>query len=151
VPCSYVVFDMIASHITLMYTFEHKVLPVVPCRYVGFDMIANGAEEARNPRRDIPLATALCLGMCTLLYAAASTVIAGELPLSISLHPTTIIYLTWKNNMASSQHCDVICRSASILLLASCCTCTNSPLTYNSLLLILCILLSRRPAALHGY
>lgn len=41
-------------------------------------MIANGAEEARNPRRDIPLATALCLGLCTLLYAAASTVIAGE-------------------------------------------------------------------------
>ncbi|WIA30684.1 hypothetical protein OEZ86_000756 [Tetradesmus obliquus] len=48
--------------------------------YVGFDMIANGAEEARNPRRDIPLATALCLGVCTLLYAAASTVIAGLQP-----------------------------------------------------------------------
>jgi amino acid transporter len=47
--------------------------------YVGFDMIANGAEEARNPRRDIPLATALCLGLCTLLYAAASTVIAGKM------------------------------------------------------------------------
>jgi len=41
-------------------------------------MIANGAEEASNPRRDIPLATALCLGLCTLLYAAASTVIVGE-------------------------------------------------------------------------
>eukprot|EP00775_Hariotina_reticulata_P009041 gene9041-9212_t len=48
--------------------------------YVGFDMIANGAEEARNPRRDIPLATALCLGLCTLLYAAASTVIVGMVP-----------------------------------------------------------------------
>jgi len=34
-------------------------------RYVGFDMIANGAEEAKNPKRDIPLATALCLGLCT--------------------------------------------------------------------------------------
>jgi len=45
--------------------------------YVGFDMIANGAEEARNPRRDIPLATGLCLGLCTALYAAASTVIVG--------------------------------------------------------------------------
>lgn len=40
--------------------------------------IANGAEEARNPRRDIPLATGLCLGLCTMLYAAASTVIVGE-------------------------------------------------------------------------
>lgn len=48
--------------------------------YVGFDMIANGAEEAKNPKRDIPLATALCLGLCTLLYAAASTVIAGMVP-----------------------------------------------------------------------
>lgn len=48
--------------------------------YVGFDMIANGAEEARNPRRDIPLATAVCLGICTLLYAAASTVIVGMVP-----------------------------------------------------------------------
>jgi len=41
-------------------------------------MIANGAEEARKPRRDIPLATGLCLGLCTALYAAASTVIVGE-------------------------------------------------------------------------
>lgn len=46
---------------------------------VGFDMIAGAAEEARNPQRDIPLATAICLGVCTLLYAAASTVIVGEL------------------------------------------------------------------------
>jgi amino acid transporter len=50
------------------------------CRYVGFDMIANAAEEAKNPRRDVPLATALCLGLCTALYAAASTVITGERP-----------------------------------------------------------------------
>lgn len=48
--------------------------------YVGFDMIANGAEEAKNPKRDIPIATALCLGLCTLLYAAASTVITGMVP-----------------------------------------------------------------------
>jgi amino acid transporter len=41
-------------------------------------MIANAAEEAKNPRRDVPLATALCLGMCTALYVAASTVIAGK-------------------------------------------------------------------------
>lgn len=47
-------------------------------RYVGFDMIANAAEESSNPRRDIPLATGLCLGVCTLMYAAASTVIVGK-------------------------------------------------------------------------
>ena len=40
-------------------------------------MIANGAEEAINPNRDVPLATALCLGVCTIFYAAASTVIVG--------------------------------------------------------------------------
>ncbi|KAI8467780.1 MAG: amino acid permease-domain-containing protein [Monoraphidium minutum] len=45
--------------------------------YVGFDMIANGAEESKNPKRDVPLATALCLLLCTALYAAASTVITG--------------------------------------------------------------------------
>jgi len=48
-------------------------------RYVGFDMIANGAEEAKNPTRDVPLATALCLALCPALYAAASTVIAGRI------------------------------------------------------------------------
>lgn len=48
--------------------------------YVGFDMIANGAEEARNPKRDIPLSTMLALGICTSLYCAASTVIAGMQP-----------------------------------------------------------------------
>jgi amino acid transporter len=41
-------------------------------------MIANAAEEAKNPRRDIPMATGLCLGLCTMMYAAASTVIVGE-------------------------------------------------------------------------
>lgn len=53
-------------------------VPPSDCRYVGFDMIANAAEESSNPRRDIPLATGMCLGVCTLLYAAASTVIVGE-------------------------------------------------------------------------
>lgn len=36
--------------------------------YLGFDAIATGGEEARNPRRDLPIAIIAALGVTTLFY-----------------------------------------------------------------------------------
>lgn len=45
--------------------------------YVGFDMVSSSAQEARNPRRDIPLSLLFSLGICTALYLAMCLVMTG--------------------------------------------------------------------------
>jgi basic amino acid/polyamine antiporter, APA family len=45
--------------------------------FIGFDVVATTAEEARNPKRDLPLGIIGSLAICTLLYVAVSTVLTG--------------------------------------------------------------------------
>ncbi len=45
--------------------------------YIGFDAISTTAEECKNPRRDLPLATLLTLGICTVLYVILAFVLTG--------------------------------------------------------------------------
>lgn len=45
--------------------------------YLGFDAISTQAEEARNPRRDVPLGIIASLLICTLLYVAMTAVLTG--------------------------------------------------------------------------
>ena len=45
--------------------------------YIGFDAISTTAEECKDPKRDLPRATMLTLGICTCLYIALSFVITG--------------------------------------------------------------------------
>ena len=45
--------------------------------YIGFDAISTTAEECKNPKRDLPLATMLTLCICTLLYVLLSFVLTG--------------------------------------------------------------------------
>jgi len=45
--------------------------------FIGFDVVATTAEEARNPKRDLPLGILGSLAICTLLYFAVSTVLTG--------------------------------------------------------------------------
>ncbi|MDW8134778.1 MAG: amino acid permease [Bacteroidia bacterium] len=45
--------------------------------YIGFDALSTTAEEARNPKRDLPLGILLSLGFCTLLYIAVALVLTG--------------------------------------------------------------------------
>jgi APA family basic amino acid/polyamine antiporter len=45
--------------------------------YIGFDAISTTAEECRNAKRDLPLATLLTLGICTALYVVLSFVLTG--------------------------------------------------------------------------
>lgn len=48
--------------------------------YIGFDAVSTSAQEARNPRRDVPLALIATLIICTILYIAMSLVMTGMAP-----------------------------------------------------------------------
>ncbi|HEX2869131.1 MAG TPA: amino acid permease [Ignavibacteriales bacterium] len=48
--------------------------------YIGFDSISTHAEEAKNPRRDVPIGIIASLLICTVLYIAVSAIITGMVP-----------------------------------------------------------------------
>ncbi len=45
--------------------------------YIGFDVVATTAEEAKNPKRDLPIGIIASLVICTILYGAVALVITG--------------------------------------------------------------------------
>jgi basic amino acid/polyamine antiporter, APA family len=53
---------------------------VVFFAYIGFDAVSTTAEEAKNPRRDLPIGIIASLIICTLLYVAVSAVLTGIVP-----------------------------------------------------------------------
>ncbi|MGE5436037.1 MAG: amino acid permease [Syntrophothermus sp.] len=48
--------------------------------YIGFDSISTHAEEAKNPRRDVPIGIITSLVLCTVLYIAVSAILTGMIP-----------------------------------------------------------------------
>ena len=50
---------------------------VVFFAYIGFDAVSTTAEEAKNPRRDLPIGIIASLVICTILYVAVSAVLTG--------------------------------------------------------------------------
>ncbi|MEU1994345.1 amino acid permease [Nocardia gamkensis] len=48
--------------------------------FLGFDVVAASAEEARNPRRDVPFAIIGTVLIATVLYALVSAVLTGMVP-----------------------------------------------------------------------
>jgi APA family basic amino acid/polyamine antiporter len=48
--------------------------------YIGFDSVSTHAEEARNPKRDVPIGIISSLAVCTVLYIAVAAVVTGMLP-----------------------------------------------------------------------
>ncbi|MFF5658905.1 amino acid permease [[Kitasatospora] papulosa] len=47
--------------------------------YIGFDAITTAGEEVKNPRRNIPIAILICIGLVTLLYCAVALGAIGSL------------------------------------------------------------------------
>ncbi|MBI2836717.1 MAG: amino acid permease [Acidobacteria bacterium] len=45
--------------------------------YIGFDSVSTHTEEARNPRRDVPIGIVVSLIICTVLYIAVVAVLTG--------------------------------------------------------------------------
>jgi APA family basic amino acid/polyamine antiporter len=48
--------------------------------YIGFDSVSTHAEEARNPRRDVPFGIITSLLICTILYIVVTVVLTGMVP-----------------------------------------------------------------------
>jgi APA family basic amino acid/polyamine antiporter len=48
--------------------------------YIGFDSVSTHAEEAKNPRRDVPIGIISSLLICTVLYIAVSAILTGMVP-----------------------------------------------------------------------
>ena len=48
--------------------------------YVGFDAVSTAAEEASNPKRDLPIGIIGSLLFCTLIYIAVSGLLTGMVP-----------------------------------------------------------------------
>lgn len=50
--------------------------------YIGFDAVSTQAEEAKNPKRDIPIGIISSLVVCTILYIAVVAVLTGMVKFS---------------------------------------------------------------------
>ncbi|TLZ63860.1 MAG: amino acid permease, partial [Gammaproteobacteria bacterium] len=50
--------------------------------FIGFDTVSTCAQEARNPRRDVPLGIVSSLAICSVLYVATALVLTGMVPYS---------------------------------------------------------------------
>jgi len=48
--------------------------------YIGFDSVSTHAEEAKNPKRDVPIGIVASLVICTVLYIAVAAILTGMVP-----------------------------------------------------------------------
>jgi APA family basic amino acid/polyamine antiporter len=48
--------------------------------YIGFDSISTHSEEARNPKRDVPVGILASLALCTVMYVGVAAIITGMVP-----------------------------------------------------------------------
>ncbi|MEQ8154594.1 MAG: amino acid permease [Clostridiaceae bacterium] len=48
--------------------------------YIGFDAVSTAAEEAENPKKDIPLGLIMCLATVSFLYISVAFVLTGMVP-----------------------------------------------------------------------
>jgi APA family basic amino acid/polyamine antiporter len=48
--------------------------------YIGFDSVSTHAEEAKNPRRDVPIGIIVSLVLCTILYIVVAAILTGMVP-----------------------------------------------------------------------
>ena len=53
---------------------------VVFFAYIGFEAVSTAAQEAKNPKRDVPIGILGSLTVCTILYIAVALVLTGIVP-----------------------------------------------------------------------
>jgi len=72
---------------------------VVFFAYIGFDAVSTAAQEARNPKRDMPIGILGSLGICTVLYILVSGLLTGTVhfdrlnvgaPVSLAIRETGV-------------------------------------------------------------
>lgn len=54
-----------------------RAAAIVFFAYIGFDAVSTAAQEAKNPKKDMPIGILLSLGICTILYILFAHVMTG--------------------------------------------------------------------------
>jgi len=57
-----------------------RAAAVIFFAYIGFDAVSTAAQEAKNPKRDMPIGILGSLVICTFLYVAVAFVLTGIVP-----------------------------------------------------------------------
>jgi APA family basic amino acid/polyamine antiporter len=61
---------------------------VVFFAYIGFDAVSTAAQEAKNPKKDMPIGILGSLAVCTVLYVLFAYVLSGLAPVSFFRDPS---------------------------------------------------------------
>jgi APA family basic amino acid/polyamine antiporter len=76
--------------------------------YVGFDAVSTAAEEARDPKRDVPIGIVAALAFCTLIYILVSGLLTAVVPyteLNVSspvAHALRLLGLNWASALVAT-------------------------------------------------
>ena len=71
--------------------------------FIGFESVANMAEEAKEPKRDMPRAILLAIGVSTLFYVAVAVVVVLAVPLEKLRHATAPLALVLEASGSASH------------------------------------------------
>jgi APA family basic amino acid/polyamine antiporter len=66
--------------LTMVGVVSLAVPGVVFFAFIGFDAVSTAAQEAKNPKRDMPIGILGSLVVCTILYILFSWVLTGVAP-----------------------------------------------------------------------
>lgn len=76
--------------------------------YVGFDAVSTAVEEAKNPRRDVPIGILASLIFCTVIYIIVSGLLTGVVPYtelnvpSPVAHALQLLGLNWASALVAT-------------------------------------------------
>jgi len=76
--------------------------------YVGFDAVSTAAEEAHDPRRDLPVGIIGSLAFCTIIYILVSGLLTGIVPyteLNVSspvAHALSLLGINWASALVAT-------------------------------------------------
>jgi APA family basic amino acid/polyamine antiporter len=85
--------------------------------YIGFDSISTHSEEARRPRRDVPIAILASLAICTILYVAVAAVLTGLTPYP-QINPQAAVAAAF-TDLAGREHSPALAAAAAAIALGA--------------------------------
>jgi APA family basic amino acid/polyamine antiporter len=85
--------------------------------YIGFDAVSTHAEEAKKPRRDVPIGILASLAVCTILYLGVSAVITGMEPY-YEIDQDAAVAVAFKN-LAAREQSKVLNVSAAVIAIGA--------------------------------
>jgi APA family basic amino acid/polyamine antiporter len=73
-----------------------KGAAVIFFAYIGFDAVSTTAQEARNPKRDMPIGILGSLGICMVIFVGVSVVLCGMARYTELNNPAPVVYALQK-------------------------------------------------------